>query len=88
MSNPKISSISVLMPTWQGMQFLERVLDALNGQECDLPWDFWVTDSGSTDGTYELLQDYAGRFSVPMSCDRIHNTEFDHGDTRLSLIHT
>lgn len=85
MSNPKISSISVLMPTWQGMQFLERVLDALNGQECDLPWDFWVTDSGSTDGTYELLQDYAGRFSVPMSCDRIHNTEFDHGDTRNRL---
>lgn len=78
-------SLSVLMPTWQGMEFLERVLTALAEQECELPWDLWVTDSGSTDGTWELLQAWAPRFPVPLHADRIHQVEFDHGDTRNRL---
>lgn len=83
MSKP--GSVSILMPTWQGMEFLERVLSALSQQECTIPWDLWVTDSGSTDGTYECLQGWATRFPVPMHVDRIHSVEFDHGDTRNRL---
>ena len=83
MSLPK--SVSVLMPTWQGMEFLDRVLEALSRQECSLRWDLWVTDSGSSDGTWERLQEWAERFPVPMRVDRIHQAEFDHGDTRNRL---
>ena len=36
------------MPTWRGMEFLPRVLDALASQEIDLPWDFTAIDSGSS----------------------------------------
>lgn len=58
--------ISVLMPTWQGMEFLERVLDALAAQQIDVAWDFLAIDSGSTDGTWELLSDRAASFPVPL----------------------
>ncbi len=85
MSEQAISSISVLMPTWQGMQFLKRVFEALNAQECPLPWDLWVTDSGSTDGSFEFIEALAKDFSVPLHLDRIHTVEFDHGDTRNRL---
>ncbi len=80
-----IQSISVLMPTWQGMEFLERVLAALAGQELDLPWDLRIIDSGSTDGTWETLQAWRSRFPVPLELERIHQVEFDHGDTRNLL---
>ncbi|MEZ6017053.1 MAG: glycosyltransferase [Planctomycetota bacterium] len=80
-----VRSISILMPTWQGMEFLARVFDALAAQRCALPFDVHVVDSGSTDGTYEYLQQRAAAFPVPLHLRRIHQVEFDHGDTRNSL---
>ncbi|MFO1010657.1 MAG: glycosyltransferase [Planctomycetota bacterium] len=80
-----IRSVSVLMPTWQGMEFLERVLTALAAQRVALPWDFHAIDSGSTDGTWELLGRFQERFPVPFRRERIDQVEFDHGDTRNLL---
>ena len=83
MSQPR--SISVLMPTWQGLEFLERVLSALAAQRCAIPWDFRAIDSGSTDGTWELLGRFEREFPVPFARERIDKSEFDHGDTRNLL---
>ncbi|MBL8863439.1 MAG: glycosyltransferase [Planctomycetes bacterium] len=80
-----LRSISVLMPTWQGIEFLDRVLAALATQRTALPWDFRAIDSGSTDGTFELLSSWAQRFPVPFALERIDQVEFDHGDTRNLL---
>ena len=80
-----IRSVSVLMPTWQGMEFLERVVSALASQQLDIPWDFRAIDSGSTDGTWEFLGERAASFPVPFERERIHQVEFDHGDTRNLL---
>ena len=80
-----ISSLSVLMPTYQGAEFLERVLDALAGQRVDLAWSLRVIDSGSTDGTLEILQRRRDRFPVPFDIEHIDKVEFDHGDTRNLL---
>ncbi|MEE8466973.1 MAG: glycosyltransferase, partial [Planctomycetota bacterium] len=80
-----IRSVSVLMPTFQGLEFQGRVFEALAGQELELPWDVHVVDSGSSDGTWECLGEWATRFPVPFSRQRIHPVEFDHGDTRNLL---
>jgi len=80
-----IRSVSVLVPTFQGIEFLERMLAALASQRVDLPWDFLAIDSGSTDGTWELLGRFEKGFPVPFRRQRIDPTEFDHGDTRNLL---
>ena len=80
-----IQSVSVLMPTWRGMEFLPRVLDALAAQDCGLEWDFMAIDSSSDDGTWEYLNERAGSFPVPLALERIAPIEFDHGDTRNLL---
>lgn len=80
-----IRSVSVLVPTWQGIAFLERQLEALARQEMAIPWDFLAVDSSSTDGTWELLGRFSERFPVPFRRHRIHPLEFDHGDTRNLL---
>lgn len=73
------------MPTWQGEEFLERVLAALSVQRVALPWDFLAVDSGSTDGTLAVLERWSARFPVPLRVRSIHQSEFDHGDTRNLL---
>lgn len=73
------------MPTWQGMEFLERSLTSLAGQKLSIPWDFLAIDSGSSDGTWELLGEFEESFPVPFRRKRIHSVEFDHGDTRNLL---
>ncbi len=77
--------VSVLMPTYQGMEFLERVLDALAGQVAPFPWEMVAVDSNSSDGTWEFLGERAATFPVSLERERIHGVEFDHGDTRNLL---
>jgi glycosyltransferase involved in cell wall biosynthesis len=64
-----VRSISVLMPTWQGEEFLEVL----------------VIDSRSTDRTLSILGSRAASFPVPLRVRGIHQVEFDHGDTRNLL---
>ena len=78
-------SLSVLVPTFQGSASLGRVLEALASQESDLSWDLHVIDTSSSDGTWELCQEWSERFPVPVHTSRIHPVEFDHGDTRNAL---
>ncbi len=73
------------MPTWQGEEFLERVLAALSVQDFRLPWDFLAVDSGSRDRTLAIFGAWRGRFPVPLKVRSIHQSEFDHGDTRNLL---
>lgn len=80
-----LRSISVLMPTWQGAEFLERVLERLAAQRCEIPWDFLAIDSGSTDGTLEILERWKPKLGVPLRVENVHQSAFDHGDTRNLL---
>jgi glycosyltransferase involved in cell wall biosynthesis len=80
-----VRSLSVLMPTWNGEAFLDRVLAALSGQDTSLPWTFLAVDSGSTDRTISILESWAARFPVDFRLHQIHQSAFDHGDTRNLL---
>ncbi len=80
-----IRSVSVLMPTWQGEEFLERVLAALADQECPFAWELRVIDSGSTDRTLAILESWRPRLGAPLGIESIHQSAFDHGDTRNLL---
>ncbi len=82
---PPVLSISVLMPTRQGIELLERVLAALAAQRCATPWDFRAIDAGSTDGTWERLEHWSRTFPVPFVLERIDPVELDPGDTRNLL---
>ena len=81
----QIRKVSVLIPTYQGMEFLDRLLGGLAAQDLKMEWDVYVIDSSSSDGTWESLAEWAERFPVPFTRERIHPVEFDHGDTRNLL---
>jgi len=58
--SPVYPSVTIGVPVYQGLPYLIEALDSLVRQ--DYPnLEISVSDNGSTDGTWELLQDYAAR---------------------------
>ena len=63
-----------------------KVLEAVSSQRCDFAYDVLVIDSGSTDGTPDLVK----RFSQKnVRLEEIPKAEFQHGRTRnRGIAHT
>jgi rhamnosyltransferase len=71
-----MAELSVLLLTKNGGRDLERLLRALYSQKCAVPFEVIAIDSGSTDGTLDLLQ----RF--PVRLEHIPSETFHHARTR------
>ena len=75
--------ISIVIPTKDGSQTLPELFDALARQQTAFSFEIVAVDSGSTDGTVELLRDRADRLVI------IDAADFDHGLTRnLGIEHS
>lgn len=68
---------SVVIPTYNAGAQFEAVLDGVLAQHTPWPYEVLVIDSGSTDGTLELI---AKRPDVRLH--QIDKSEFSHGGTR------
>jgi len=72
--------VTVFIPTWNGGALFEEVLTEIAAQETEWPFEILAIDSGSDDGTLDLLR----RFGVRHL--EIPNREFDHGLTRNQAV--
>ena len=75
-AEPEIE-VTVAIPTFNGADYLEELLTALEAQDYPGPWETLVIDSGSTDATLEILGRHPGIRLI-----EIPNSEFSHGRTR------
>lgn len=56
-SRPDASAVTILLCTFNGARHLEAQLQSIAGQS--LPdWRLWVSDDGSTDGTWKILESF------------------------------
>ena len=68
--------VSIVIPTHNGGPTLGRLLASIASQTAAFDWEVLAVDSGSTDGTLDILRTHgAAVTSVPQSA-------FDHGGTR------
>lgn len=67
--------VSVVIPTLNAGPGFEELLKKLSAQSVGFDYEIIVVDSGSTDGTVELAQDYGTVHQIPRA-------EFNHGATR------
>jgi len=58
--------VSILVPTWQGQQFLAEALDCIFAQSYR-PLEIVVSDDGSQDDTLAIVQRYQARGTLPMT---------------------
>jgi O-antigen biosynthesis protein len=73
--------VSVFIPVKDGGPFFEKVIDRILGQNTDFDFDFLVIDSGSTDGTLDLLKRKAKKHAN-FRFEEIAGRDFQHGRTR------
>ena len=73
----RVPSVTVTILTWNGEQYLDAILTAVESQQYDGVFDVLVIDSASTDGTLDIV---AAHQAVRLH--QIPNEEFGHGKTR------
>lgn len=72
----QLSSVSIVMPTYEGARYLEQLLPVLQAQDYPSPVEIVAIDSESSDGTVELLRNYGASVTV------IPKQQFGHGYSR------
>lgn len=75
--SPSAVRATIAIPTFNGIERIEEVLDACLSQTADFPFEVLVIDSGSTDGTLEAIQRHQ-----QVRLHQIPQSEFGHGRTR------
>ena len=70
--------VCVVIPTYNGVKHLPKLLESLRCQ--DLSFDLRVVDSGSNDGSFELLK------AAGVDVVSIEAVEFNHGGTRQLMV--
>lgn len=58
--------VAVILPTYNGVEFIGEQLNALFDQRANTPWHLIVVDSGSSDGTLDVVEGFRPT-TVPMS---------------------
>ena len=67
--------VSIAMTTYNGEQFLREQLDSIIAQTCT-DWELIVCDDCSTDGTWQILQEYADKDARIKIYENEHNLGF------------
>lgn len=75
-------SATVVIPTYNGEQYLEEILSAIERQNWDGRVEILVIDSGSTDRTLDIVRKHPA-----VRLHEIPNSEFGHGRTRDLAAH-
>lgn len=68
---------TIAIPTFNGEEFLEPLLTAVTNQKTEYSYEVLIIDSGSTDRTLEIAQQFD-----KVRVHQISNKEFGHGKTR------
>ncbi|MBU1997727.1 MAG: glycosyltransferase, partial [Candidatus Omnitrophica bacterium] len=58
MQNPKLS---IITPVFQGSKYMAECIESVAQQNCDT-LEHIIIDGGSTDGTVDILKEYAAKY--------------------------
>lgn len=50
---------AILLSSYNGENYIQTQIESILAQQCDIPFDLWVRDDGSSDSTCQILQHYA-----------------------------
>jgi rhamnosyltransferase len=76
-NDPERLDVTVAVLTYNGEDYLEAILSALERQEFDGSYEVLVIDSGSSDSTLDIVAHHP-----TVRLHQIPNSEFGHGKTR------
>ena len=77
---------SVIIPTYNGGNFLVEVINSLINQQFTEKWEVVLIDSESTDGSISKISSLASKNSIKLKVIKIDRRNFSHGVTRNEAI--
>lgn len=57
----KMTKISIVTPVFNNRRYIRQAIDSVLSQKGDFEVEHIIKDGGSTDGTLEILDEYAGQ---------------------------
>lgn len=78
--------VSVICATFNHAPFIAQALDGFLGQQTDFPFEVLVRDDASTDGTSDIVRDYAARYPKIVRAIIEPRNTFSHGVSPLSVL--
>lgn len=82
MNSAPLPVASIVIPVKNGAKYLGAVLDAIFAQQADFPFEVLVIDSGSSDGSIQIVDGHLKRFAGRLRAITIGDVDFGHGRTR------
>lgn len=74
--------VTIFIPVYNGEKdHLEETLTALYQQQTNFSWNVLITDSGSTDGSVEIIRSFENKYGN-LKLVQIPKEEYSHGATR------
>lgn len=74
-------SITVFIPTWFGVDYLEPLLNSVLNQKIDKKFEILIYDTSSTDGTKEIIEQFAEKYDS-IRWKTLTKEQYGHGRTR------
>ncbi len=78
--------VQVVVPTYNHAPFIAETLDSILAQETTHDYQILIHDDASTDGTREIIQDYAKRHPGRFECIFQEENQFQQGRRIASLV--
>ena len=78
--------VSVLCPTYNQKKYIAQCLDSVLGQETDFAFEVIVKDDCSTDGTSDIIREYAERYPDRVRPLILEENYFSQGKTSVSFV--
>lgn len=72
---------TICIPVYNGEKYLAQIFESLHSQKLKDPFEVLVIDSGSTDGSLEIINNAQKKYKN-IRLQEIPNKEFGHGKTR------
>lgn len=73
---------TVIIPTYNGEAYLDKLLKMVFKQDVDFDYEVFVIDSTSRDNTVVIIEKYLAKYKNKMTYEQIPTKEFGHGKTR------
>ena len=78
--------VSVLCPTYNQKKYITQCLDSVLSQETDFAFEVIVKDDCSTDGTSDIVREYAQRYPDKVCPLILEENYFSQGKTAVSFV--
>ncbi|WP_022759220.1 glycosyltransferase [Butyrivibrio fibrisolvens] len=81
--NESYAKITVLFTTFNHKKYISKALESIVNQKTDIPFEILIYDDASTDGTSDIVREYAMKYPLIIRAFIAKQNTYNHPDKRI-----